>query len=204
MGPKSLVWGLFGAIGVLLLVALVVWVANTLITKPFSPTIPEPTGPKAMGTDPNLPNEEWADAESKAKATMEHLYRSSHAFGWWSQCADWVSFLLTAAITLIVGATGQLLQGAGPAAPLPAGAVPSAAASLGRKWVRRIGVMAALASVMTAVSGRIGTSSQERLTRADKLREVITKAQTDYAVVPNRTQGLAIVNNLNADRVKFE
>jgi hypothetical protein len=156
-----------------------------------------------MGSDPSLPNKAMEEAVAKAKQVMQHQYQSSHSYRWWSRTADWMAFFLTAAITVIVGTTGQVLQGSGPAQPPPA-LTPEAAAALGRKWMRWIGLMAAVASVMLAVSGRLGAMSQERMDRGEKLREQIVASRVAYSVVANPVEGQKVVDNLEAETAKTQ
>ena len=192
-------------IGLVLLGCLVVWIGYSLATYPLSPQVPEPGGPKVRGGNPAMPDKAMEAALADATAVMKSNYQSSHSYRWWSRCADWVGFLLTAAITVIVGSTGQVLQGTppGPPGPLPPGTVPSQAAALGRKWVRYIGVMAALASVMIAVSSRVATVSQERLDRAEKLRGSISSSRSKYAGVATPEEGQIVVDDLIPEVEKY-
>ena len=196
---------IFGLIGLVLLGGLVVWIGYSLATYPLSPQVPEPGGPRVMGVNPAMPDKAMEAALADATAVMKSDYQSSHGYRWWSRCADWVGFLLTAAITVIVGSTGQVLQGTPPAppGPLPPGTVPSEAAALGRKWVRWIGVMAALASVVIAVSSRVATVSQERLDRAEKLRELISSSRVNYAGAGTPSEGQNVIANLIAQTEKY-
>jgi hypothetical protein len=196
----------FGLLGVALLAGLVAWVGYTLVTEPLAPQVPEPVGPRPMGVNPGMPDRAMEAALADATRVMKSNYRSSHSYRWWSRCADWLGFLLTAAITVIVGSTGQTLQGTptGAPGPLPPGTVPAAAADLGRRWVRRIGVMAALASVMIAVSGRVATVSQERLDRAEKLRALIFSSREKYIGAGSPAEGQKVVDDLVADTSNYE
>ena len=189
---------IFLLIGLVLLGGLVVWIGYSLATYPLSPQVPEPGGPKVMGGNPAMPDKAMEAARADATAVMKSDYQSSHGYRWWSRCADWVGYLLTAAITVIVGSTGQVPQGTPPAppGPLPPGTVPSEAAALGRKWVRRIGVMAALSSVMIGISSRVATVSQERLDRAEKLRELISSSNIKYAGAATPVEGQMVVDDL--------
>src|SRR5512135_3697596 len=195
----------FGLLGLVLLAGLVVWVVYSLATVPLSPQVPEPGGPRVKSLNPAMPDKAMEAALADATAVMKSDYRRSHGYRWWSQCADWVGFLLTAATTVIVGSTGRVLQGTPPAppGPLPPGTVPSEAAALGRKWVRWIGVMAALASVMIAVSSRIATVSQERQYRAEKLLKLISSSRVDYAGAGTPAEGQDVIDNLIAETEKY-
>jgi Na+/proline symporter len=141
-----------------------------------------------------------------AIGVMSAHYVSSHKLHWWGRVADWVGFLLTAAITLIVGGTGQVFQGAlpGGAGDLPAGAVPAAAASLGRKWMRAIGVMSALASVMIAVSSRVESAAKEQMDDAEKIREVIKTARTGFLGPGTDALRQQVIDNLKAETAKYQ
>jgi hypothetical protein len=195
----------FRLLGLVLLAGLVVWVVYALATVPLSPQVPEPGGPRVMGVTPSMPDKAMEAALADATAVMKSDYQSSHGYRWWSRCADWVGFLLTAAITVIVGSTGQVLQGTPPAppGPLAPGTVPSEAAALGRKWVRWIGVMAALASVMIGISSRVATVSQERLDRAEKLRELISSSRFKYAGAATPVEGQMVVDDLISEVEKY-
>jgi hypothetical protein len=196
----------FGLLGFVLLAGLVAWVGYTLVTEPLAPRVPEPGGPRAMGGNPGMPDGAMEAALADATRVMKSNYRSSHGYRWWSRCADWLGFLLTATITVIVGSTGQTLQGTPPGAPgpPPPGAVPAAAADLGRRWVRRIGVMAALASVMIAVSSRVAGVSQERLDRAEKLRGLIASSRVEYAGAGTPAEGQKVIDDIVAETAKYQ
>jgi hypothetical protein len=205
MNVKWIVTTFFGVVGLLLLGVLVLWVCYSLATQPFSAVIPEPGGPRVMGADPTMPNKAWEDALADATAVMKAKYQRSHTYRWCSRFADWIGFLLTAAITVVVGSTGQVLQGAAPVppGPVPPGTVPPAAAALGRRWVHRIGVMAALASVMIGVTSRVAAVSQERLDQAEKVSEAITKSHVDWAGAATPADGQKVVDYLISETAKY-
>jgi hypothetical protein len=193
----------FFVLGGLLGVCLGGWVVYSFAMHPLSVEIAESSGPEPRGGVPGMPDQEMQAAVAKATNAMKSNYQSSHLYRWRSRCADWVAFFLTATITVIVGATGRNLQApTPPPSNLPVGAVPPDAADLGRKWVRRIGVMAALASVMITVSSRVTGVSQERLERAEKLRGKITESRVAYAGATTPAEAQKIVDDLVAETVK--
>jgi hypothetical protein len=134
---------------------------------------------------------------------MVAKYRGSHRFRWLGRCADWTAFLLTAAITVIAGATGQLVKAGEDPVARGLEAAESGALGAKQKWVRWIGVMAALASVMIAVSSRFGAVSQEEMDRGEKLRELITTSRVTYAGAATPAEGQKVVDSLVAGTAKI-
>jgi hypothetical protein len=177
---------------------LAVWVIVSLRTELFSPEIREAGGPKVMSGDPAMPDKPMEEAVNGAQRRMVAKYRGSHRFRWLGRCADWLAFLLTATITVIVGATGQLVKAGEDPAARGLEAAESGALGAKQKWVRWIGVMAALAAVMIAVSSRFGAVSQEEMDRGEKLRELITTSRVTYAGAATPAEGQKVVDSLVA------
>jgi hypothetical protein len=186
----------------LLSVCLIGWEAYSITTHPVFVGNVDPGGFQPRGIS-NMPDKAMEGAIIEATRVMKSNYHSYHVYRWWSRCADWIGFFLTAAITVIVGSTGRTLQpSATPPAGLPVGTVPVNATDLGRKWVQCIGVMAALASVLIAVSSRVAGASQERLDGAEKLRGAITNSRIAYAGAATAAEAQKIVDDLVAETEK--
>jgi hypothetical protein len=86
--------------------------------------------------------------------------------------AAWASFLSTAAVTLILGYLGRRVSGADAAANLSV--VPP-------RTARLIGLLAALAAVLTAAGAMAKNESRDDYQKADSARNYINAAVSDLA-----------------------
>jgi len=86
--------------------------------------------------------------------------------------AAWASFLSTAAVTLILGYFGRRAPRTGAAANL---------SGLPQKSARLIGVLAALAAVLTAAGAMAKNQAHDDYQKADSARDYINAAVSDLA-----------------------
>jgi len=182
-------------LGLLFCCVLILWVADRLWFGIFRPEPATLGFGDAFNTTLKISVEKFTAAIDAAQQTMA---RKNHDGNWLylgQNVADWISFGCTALITLIAGyygrtttlgnpvigpATANATSGPPadpPAAPNPAATV--APRQPARNIVPTIGVVAALASVCTGLSSKLGANAQNDYKRADQIRALINSSRKE-------------------------
>jgi hypothetical protein len=203
--PPKTSWALgqyaLRALGGLLLAFLCVSVVVTLVREPLVARLPQIPGLARGGEVSGLPSSEMNAALERSKQVMYARYREAHRYAWSSRIVDWIGFGLTSSITLIAGALGRGPRpGEDPAAA--AREALEAGSTRGRRWVNTIGGIAALASVMVALSSRLQSESQRAMDHAEKMRALVSTARKDFLNAATPEDALSIVSNLDAETRK--
>jgi hypothetical protein len=178
----------FRTIGVLLLLGLVAWVIAAAVWRLGYQAPPRVLGiGNAFEGNLQLPAEKITAAFEAARMRMLDV----NSWGTWLRLAGdfggWLSFAATAAITLIVGFYGR--------APGAAGAVPNTEGLPGRS-VRMIGLLAALAAVLTACSNMASAKSGDYYKRADTMRDIIVRSRAEVIDAKTAEAAQAVLDNL--------
>ena len=189
----------FLIIGLALFVSLLIWISYSIAFIPITLQPPEPDGPGVRATESDMPAKEFEMAISRAKDVVGRQYRISNRYRWGSRTCDWIGFGLTSLITVIVGATGRVLQpGQDPAVAVGAGET-----KLNRQWMRRVGVIAASASIMIGASSRLQSESQSALESGEKLRATIATARKDFNDASTPVDAQTVIDDLEATTSKY-
>jgi hypothetical protein len=109
-----------------------------------------------------------------------------------------LGFILPALITVIVGATGQILRQGDNAIAAAQNAAASGAIKQGSRLIAAVGVMAALSSVMIGVSSRLQAESQRSLEQAEKLRALIASSRREFVDASTPTAWRKVIDDLDA------
>jgi hypothetical protein len=179
-------------IGILLFIGLLVWISiGLLVPIGYHPAPAVLDLGNAFEGNLALPAEVIAKTFEDAQNEMI----SVNTWGVWfrraGDLAAWLSFAVTASITLIAGFYGR--------SPSPGGAAADTAGLPERK-VRLIAFLAALAAVLTAFGNLSVTRSQDYYKRADQVRDLITSSRAeilDEKTTAETAQGIL-------DRLKLE
>ena len=163
--------------------------------------------------NPKLPNEEFKKRYDKGEQLLERRVSEATSLRWWNQATDWISFLVTSIIALIAGLTGRPLpveqaekasaakktpeKPESPAAK-PAGGLIRASKSL----VGIMGLLAAVASVLTATSSKLASSAELRKGEAIELQTVLSSARRDWLKAQTADEAQLILQKVDEELVK--
>jgi len=165
--------GAFKAVGWLLLVVFVAWLGFSLsknpVRKPAPSVFQSSTGFEGTSL---LPASETQPHIDQARAKMLAVNSPGQHFSILDNLATWGSFLSTAAVTLILGYFGRRV---------PAGGEQTDLSGLPTKLARAIGLLAALAAVLTAGGAMARNQAREDYQKADAARDKINAAISDLA-----------------------
>jgi hypothetical protein len=159
-----------------LLIILAAWVitylgAHGMEHRPV-PTVPSPV--RAVGPKPLLPEKRTAEVFQAARERVKSDNVTGNRFALVAQVSSWLSFLLTAAITLMAGYYGRTVQ---------AGAAPEAAVNAlqaqSTRTVRLVGALAALAAIFTGLANRAEAEDSRRYKLGDDLLAAVQQARAD-------------------------
>jgi len=178
----------FRIFGVLLIFALIAWIvaANQLAIGSHPP-------PKVLGLgnafegNLQLPATQITAAFDAARV---HMLRVNGIGAWLRVAGDvaaWLSFAATAIITLIVGFFGR--------APAAANAT-SDTEGLPARSVRFIGILAALAAVLTAFGNLAVAKSQDYFKRSDEVQALIVRSRAQVIDAKTAPDAQAVLDNL--------
>jgi hypothetical protein len=183
----------------------VAWIIYSLTTHPLAAQLPEPGGPdiRGRGQNPDMPVKEMEDTVNRAKAATDGRYRAAHRGRWASRCTDWLGFAFTSLITVIVGATGQILRQGDDAVAAADKAAAAGAFQKGTRLMIVVGVLAALSSVMVGVGSRFKSDAQTSLEEAEKLRAQIATARKEF-VNATPEDARRIIDNLDNEIKKIQ
>jgi hypothetical protein len=178
----------FRLLGFLLLIGLLCWIGAVAV---FQTGYQKPPAFLGLGSafegNLQLPAEKINAAFEAARSRMLGANGYGTGFRVVGDIAGWLSFAATAAITLIVGFYGRPAPAAG-AAPdtqgLPAGSV------------RLIGVLAALAAVLTGFSNLASVKSGEYYKRADAIRDLVVRSRAEVLDAKTSEAAQAVLDEL--------
>jgi hypothetical protein len=177
----------FRVVAYVLFVGLLAWLTATAILRfGYRPT-PAAVGTERAIQDSPLPAEQTTAAFDAARARMLHVNALGTRFRLAGDIVGWLSFSATAAITLIVGFYGR--------SPPVAGAAIDTQ-GLSPRSLRLIGLLAALAAVLTAFGNIAIAKSSDYYRRADQVRELIVRSRTDLAGAKSVDAAQAVLENL--------
>jgi hypothetical protein len=163
----------FKAVGWLLLLLFVGWLGFSISRYPVFRPAPT-TLQSSNGFEGNtlLPASESQPHLDHARSRMLAINAHGQVFSLIDNIMAWASFLSTAAVTLILGYFGRRAPGAGAAANR---------SGLPQRSARLIGVLAALAAVLTAAGAMAKNQSRDDYRKADSARDYINAAVSDLA-----------------------
>jgi hypothetical protein len=162
---------LFKGLGWLLVIGFFAWLWFSLSRYPVRRPAPNVLAASSgfEGTSP-LPDSETKPHFDNARTRMLEVNSHGQAFGVADNIASWASFLATAAVTLILGYFGRRA---------PAATGPADVSGLNLSMGRLIGVLAALAAVLTAGGALARNQARGDYDKADKARDLINATTTD-------------------------
>jgi len=174
---------IFTIVGVVLLILLPVWIVFGLIQD-------AQLRPQILGVGSGftavagISEQEIENGFAKAKACWEKELDAGDSWHLASEIAAWISFGLTALITLMAGAYGRPFAALEPTPEeraalieeLKSGKTP-ASRRRGARLVLMVGVLGAAASVLTAAGSKCEVPAQEHYKRAAKIHGVIIQAR---------------------------
>jgi hypothetical protein len=179
-------------LGLLFCCVLILWVADRLWVGIFRPEPAILGFGDAFNTSLKIPVEKFTAAIDAAQQTMAQKNHNGNWLYLGQNVADWISFGCTALITLIAGYYGRTTTLGNPAAtanvtsgqPADPATTANPAATIAprqpaRNIVPMIGVVAALASVCTGLSSKLGADAQNDYKRADQIRALINSSRKE-------------------------
>jgi hypothetical protein len=163
----------FKIAGFSLLVLFAVWIGISLTKYPLARPAP-PTFQASSGFEGTtlLSSSETQPHLDHARARMLAINSHGQTFSVVDNIATWASFLATAAVTLILGFLGRRVTAAGE---------PAEVSGLPNTLARTIGVLAALAAVLTAGGAMARNQARDDYQKADSARDHINAAISDLA-----------------------
>jgi hypothetical protein len=174
---------IFTIVGVVLLILLAVWIGIGLThdAQSRSQLLGVGTGFTSVA---GMSEEDVRKAFDEAKACWVKEVGAGNSWHVASEAAAWISFALTALITLFAGAYGRPVSGAEQTAEeraalieeLQSGKTP-ASRRQGARLVVMVGVLAAAASILTATSSRCEAPAQRHYQRAAKIHGAMVQAR---------------------------
>lgn len=192
----------FSIAGIFLLVVLVGWISYSIAWESRNIQQIEPGGPQIKNAGPEMPVADFEATVKSAKHAMNTQYESANRMRWYSHAVDWLGFAFTSIITILVGMSGRVLSsGQDPSALLKAESVGNEVHTT--KWIlRTVGILAALASVLTGVSSRLQATSQTAQERGDKMHAFIVASRQKFreAVISGVVEeARKVIDDLGAD-----
>jgi hypothetical protein len=161
----------FRVVGWCLLLGFVAWLAFSLSKYPLGKAAPKLLGASTgfEGSAP-LPDSEIKPHFERARARMLEVNSHGRALSIADSIASWASFLATASVTLILGYFGRRAPAANESADV---------SGLPARTGRLIGVLAALAAVLTAGGALAGNQARDDYEKASKAADLINATRAD-------------------------
>jgi hypothetical protein len=185
------VMSFFKGVGWLLLIGFVAWLGFSLSRYPVRR--PPPSGLAASsgfeGASP-LPDSETKPHFDHAREKMLAVNSRGQTFSVADNLASWATFLSTAAVTLILGYFGRRAPAANEAADV---------SGLPLRLGRLIGVLAALAAVLTAGGALARNQARDNYDKADKTRDLINATTTDLRSATSQAEAHAVLDKLDLE-----
>lgn len=153
------------------MLGFIAWLSFSLSKYPTGRPAPKLLGASAgfEGSAP-LPNSEVQPHFDHARTKMLEVNSQGKTLSTAGLIASWASFLATALVTLILGYFGRRA---------PAANEPAELSGLPARTGRMIGVLAALAAVLTAGGALAGNQARDDYDKASKAAELINATTTD-------------------------
>jgi hypothetical protein len=178
----------FRIVGIVLVIGLLAWVLAAAIWQLGYAPPPRVLGiGSAFEGSLQLPAEKITGAFEAARLRMLEANSWGTRFRLGGDIAGWLSFAATAAITLIVGFYGRM--------PGSAAGAPNTDGLPGRS-VRLIGVLAALAAVLTACGNMASAKSGDYYKKADAMRDLIVRSRAEVIDAKSAEAAQAVLDNL--------
>lgn len=175
----------------ILLVAFVVWLGFSFSRYPLLRPAPA-TFQSSSGFEGSaqLPVSQTQPHIDRARARMLAINSHGQAFSVAGSVGSWASFLATAAVTLILGYFGRRAPSENQAtdpSSLPSGPA------------RLIGVLAALAAVLTAGGAMAGNQAKDDYQKADSARDYINATISDLAGAKTAQEAQDAIDKLDLE-----
>jgi hypothetical protein len=178
----------FRLVGFLLLILLFGWIGCTVL---FQTGYQKPPTFLGLGSafegSLQLPVEKITAAFEAARSRMLAVNDRWTEFRIVCDVAGWLSFAATAAITLIVGFYGR---------PVPAAGAAPDTQGLPARSVRLIGVLAALAAILTGFGNLASVKSGDYYKRADTIRDLIVRSRAEVIDAKTAEAAQAVLDEL--------
>lgn len=176
------------ATGVILFLFLAGWIGWTATHYDRLRPTPEILGVgSAFEGDAQLPAQEMRATVDEARVRVAALNRQGRYLGVGADACTWLSFACTAAITLIAGWLGRSLpQGGG--TPDTKGLAPGA--------TRAIGLLAALAAILTAGGGLAADRGHKDFDAATSAQAMVNRSVKDIEDAKTPNDARAVLDNL--------
>jgi hypothetical protein len=179
---------MFRVLGILLVLCLLGWI---FAVSQFAIGVHPPPPVLGIGSsfegNLQLPQTQITASFEAARNRMLEINGSGTKLRLAGDIAGWLSFAATSIITLIVGFFGRSPAGTNSAAEthgLPA------------RSVRFIGLLAALAAVLTAFSNLSIAKSQDYFKRSDEVQALIVRSRAQVIDAKSATDAQAVLDNL--------
>lgn len=178
----------FRLVGFFLLILLLAWIASAVF---FQTGYQKPPAFLGLGSafegSLQLPAEKITAAFEAARSRMLAVNERGTQFRIVGDVAGWLSFAATAAITLIVGFYGR---------PVPAAGTAPDTQGLPARSVRLIGVLAALAAILTGFGNLASVKSGDYYKRADAIRDLIVRSRAEVIDARTAEAARAVLDEL--------
>jgi len=181
--------GSFKILGGILLVLFVAWLGFSVSHYPIlrpAPSIVQPSNGFEGST--LLPASEIQPHIARARSKMLAVNGHGQAFSLADNIAAWLSFLCTAVVTLILGYFGRRAPVDGAGADL---------SGLPLRMARAIGVLAALAAILTAAGALAKNQARDDYQKADSARNYINAAVSDLSAAKSEREARDALDQLD-------
>jgi hypothetical protein len=179
----------FKITSVFLLVLFLGWLGFSLahysILRP-APSIVQPSS--GFEGNPLLPASEIQPHIEHARSKMLAVNGHGQAFSLADNVASWLGFLCTATVTLILGYFGRRAPADGAGADL---------SGLPLRMARVMGVLAALAAVLTAAGALAKNQARDDYQKADSARNYINAAVSDLSAAKSEREARDALDQLD-------
>jgi hypothetical protein len=182
----------FRILGVVLLFSEIIWLILSVLQYPASiHATPEVL---ALGNlfDGNfqLPADKIEAAFALCKNHMESINAVGNNLHLVSSIAMWLNFVSSSSITLILGYSGRLNLGDFKSEDT---------VNLSKKTLKWVGMLAATAAIMTALSNLSEVESKKCFARADQLQKLYTQSRSDISDTESVTKAEDTINKLRLE-----
>jgi hypothetical protein len=193
-------------IGYLLLAGLAIWIVTDLITfRSTGGSIPPLIGDNHQFVgNSELRAEVIAANFEKGRAQMVTSFRRGNRFAAGARFADWAAFGITAAITLLAGYLGMPVPAAMDQNQPPAIPANDSKNKRVRRFATLVGSLAALASIATATSGKLASTSKDWSERGDKIRLAIANFEKEVKEADSAGAARRVLDDFNAQLLRLE
>ena len=179
----------FKILGWFLLLLFVGWIGFSFAHYPILRPVPNVVQPSNGFEGGNLlPATEIQPHIDHARSKMLAVNARGQVFAVTDNAASWLSFLCTAVVTLIMGYYGRRAPADGAAADV---------SGLPLRLARAIGLLAALAAVLTATGALAKNEARDDYRKADSARTYINAAISDLASAKSEREARDALDQLD-------